>query len=203
MGALTRDMERLAAEVRRSKEGRRQHADRLRHDETERRRAAAEAAARRAAAVARLRAEVQGELAASRRRLESQSSRLRSELRDFADGLKSEVETLRSDVQQDLAGARAAWASCTDEAADVVARQVASLARLKIPRAEAADDLTTIPGIGPGMQDRLNRAGIRTFARLASTPLDELRVVLGELNRLAHVEDWVREARARLGGTPA
>jgi predicted flap endonuclease-1-like 5' DNA nuclease len=59
------------------------------------------------------------------------------------------------------------------------------------------DDLTSIQGIGPGIQERLNRAGIHTFAELAAAAPERLLEALGELKRLASVETWVAEALTR------
>ena len=61
------------------------------------------------------------------------------------------------------------------------------------------DDLTIIRGIGPGMQSRLNAAGIYTFAQLAGSTPEELRQVLGEAARLANVEAWIEQARELAG----
>jgi predicted flap endonuclease-1-like 5' DNA nuclease len=60
------------------------------------------------------------------------------------------------------------------------------------PVAEAApDDLTAIRGIGPGMKERLNQAGIYTFAQIAQSTPDALRELLGDAGRLAKVESWI------------
>ena len=63
----------------------------------------------------------------------------------------------------------------------------------------APDDLTAIRGIGAGMQQRLNEAGFHTFAELAESPPEELRQILGDVGRLAKVEEWIEEARTRIG----
>jgi len=58
----------------------------------------------------------------------------------------------------------------------------------------ASDDLTVIRGIGIATQDRLYRAGIKSFAELAGSPPDKVREVLGNLARGAQVETWIAEA---------
>ena len=58
----------------------------------------------------------------------------------------------------------------------------------------ASDDLTVIRGIGIATQDRLYRAGIKSFAELAGSSPDKLREVLGNLARGAQVETWIAEA---------
>ncbi len=57
---------------------------------------------------------------------------------------------------------------------------------------EQADDLTTIQGIGPVMQQRLNEAMIYTFVQLAESTPEELRQVKGGATR---VEEWIAQAQ--------
>jgi small subunit ribosomal protein S2 len=57
------------------------------------------------------------------------------------------------------------------------------------------DDLTTIRGIGSNMQQRLNEAGIYTYAQLAASTPDEVRQGLGTVGQLAKVEEWIEQAR--------
>jgi predicted flap endonuclease-1-like 5' DNA nuclease len=64
------------------------------------------------------------------------------------------------------------------------------------------DNLTTIHGIGPALQQRLDRAGICTYIQLALSTPEELRKALGEAGRLANVEDWIVQARS-LAGMPS
>jgi predicted flap endonuclease-1-like 5' DNA nuclease/outer membrane murein-binding lipoprotein Lpp len=63
----------------------------------------------------------------------------------------------------------------------------------------AGDDLTIIHGIGAGTNARLRDAGIRSFAQLASATPDDLRQILGEMGRLAKVEQWIEQARELMG----
>ncbi len=58
------------------------------------------------------------------------------------------------------------------------------------------DDLERIEGIGPKIETILNAAGIRTFRRLAQTPVDRLRDILQEagLARLASPDTWAQQA---------
>jgi large subunit ribosomal protein L21 len=46
------------------------------------------------------------------------------------------------------------------------------------PVAAAADDLVKIEGIGPKINEILNKAGITTFAQLAETPVEKLKDLL-------------------------
>jgi predicted flap endonuclease-1-like 5' DNA nuclease len=56
------------------------------------------------------------------------------------------------------------------------------------------DDLTAIRGIGIATQDRLYRAGIKSFSRLAQSSPEKVREILGTSARGAKVETWVKEA---------
>ncbi len=70
----------------------------------------------------------------------------------------------------------------------------------KRTKGNASDDLTAIRGIGIAGQNRLNVAGIKSFAQLARANPEELRKILGRLGRSAKVEDWIDQAR-KLAGT--
>jgi len=67
------------------------------------------------------------------------------------------------------------------------------------PSAGAADDLMAIRGIGPAMQSRLNKGGLHTYRQLATTTPDELHQILGDVSRLANLEEWISEARKLAG----
>jgi predicted flap endonuclease-1-like 5' DNA nuclease len=63
------------------------------------------------------------------------------------------------------------------------------------PEEKSSDELTVIKGIGPGIQRRLNKGGIYTCSQLARSTPEELRQMLGDVARLAKVEEWIDEAR--------
>jgi large subunit ribosomal protein L21 len=58
----------------------------------------------------------------------------------------------------------------------------------------SSDDLTVIRGIGIATQDRLYRAGIKSFAQLAQSSPERLREILGSMARGAKVETWIEDA---------
>ncbi len=58
-----------------------------------------------------------------------------------------------------------------------------------------SNDLTRIEGIGIGIQQRLHQAGIYTYARLAQSNADELRLILGNMAPYIDVEAWIQAAR--------
>lgn len=80
---------------------------------------------------------------------------------------------------------------------------VASVAEVSVaPDLTAAtprDDLTLIHGIGHATQRRLNEAGIWTFVQLAAADEEQLRQTLGQLGRLAKVDEWIALAREMTG----
>jgi predicted flap endonuclease-1-like 5' DNA nuclease len=57
------------------------------------------------------------------------------------------------------------------------------------------DDLTDIRGIGMATQDRLYRAGIRSYGQLARASPAEVREILGKFAGGASVEKWIAEAK--------
>ncbi len=57
------------------------------------------------------------------------------------------------------------------------------------------DDLTAIRGIGITVQNRLNRAGITTYAQLAEAEPEQVREALGKLSRGARVEAWISQVQ--------
>ena len=63
---------------------------------------------------------------------------------------------------------------------------------------EPADDLTILEGIGPKIAELLDQHGIRTFAQLAETSVDDLQAILrsgGSRFQIANPETWPRQAR--------
>jgi len=69
-----------------------------------------------------------------------------------------------------------------------------------VPLRPGQDRLTEIRGIGPVYAGRLYKAGIQTFAQLASMTPDELYRLLDEPKwrlRAIDAESWIRQAAAR------
>ncbi len=68
-----------------------------------------------------------------------------------------------------------------------------------------ADDLTRIGGIGSKIAERLNAAGIRTFAELASRSADDIAMLLPDVTGLspARLDSWRDQARELAAATPA
>lgn len=76
----------------------------------------------------------------------------------------------------------------------------ASMRQPSEPYSGPADDLEQILGIGPVYAQRLNAAGIYTYADLAKQTPDHLREITGiSLKRTAEAAEWIGDAR-RLAG---
>ena len=137
--------------------------------------------------------------------------------------IRDGVNALRRDVAGDLAGARQAWSGtrpavrvkvtapkratvrpptvakpapppAVEPAPEKHAAPAPRAEAEPEPRVETPDDLATIKGIGPVMQQRLNAAGIVTYGQLAHASPDELKDKLGECGHLANVAKWVTDA---------
>jgi hypothetical protein len=67
---------------------------------------------------------------------------------------------------------------------------------LRVPRIPVVNDLKLIKGIGPRREERLQKAGIRTFARLAALSAEEIASLIS--NTSAHQitrQGWITQAR--------
>jgi predicted flap endonuclease-1-like 5' DNA nuclease len=66
----------------------------------------------------------------------------------------------------------------------------------------AADDLTRIKGIGPGLARQLEALGFRTFRQLAALSEEELAAIDAKLTSIkgrCFRDDWIGQARALAG----
>ena len=113
--------------------------------------------------------------------------------------MRLRLQAERSEVRAELSEARQAWSNLATlmqqrrtrrSAAPLPVEEAPSLAAEAPP-----DDLTAIRGVGSNMQQRLNEAGIYTYAQLTASTPEELRQVLGTAARLANVEEWTEQAR--------
>ncbi len=62
------------------------------------------------------------------------------------------------------------------------------------PDESSSDDLTAIREIGIATQNRLYRAGIKSYGQLARATPEDVRKILGRLAGGATVEDWIAQA---------
>ncbi len=59
----------------------------------------------------------------------------------------------------------------------------------------SSDHLTAIRGIGIATENRLYRAGIKSYAQLARATPEDVRKILGKFAGGADVEEWIAEAK--------
>jgi len=140
-----------------------------------------------------------------------------SNMKQSLDALNLKTADLLQDIRDDLAGAHKAWSGATpagEKAAGKArspAKVQAELEKVEFPvkdqKAQESteeaplkvqelfpDDLTEINGIGLAMSKHLNDAGIFTFAKLASSTIEEIRGALGQSAKFANFETWIKEA---------
>jgi hypothetical protein len=114
----------------------------------------------------------------------------RSQRGEFVDELRKQVGLLRNDLLSDLTAIRRMWSGLSP---------IQPTAKEKRSEEQSQDDtpedLTKISGIGPGIQMRLNQAGIYTYAQLARSTHEQLRRALGKFAQLDDTYDWRGEAR--------
>ncbi len=110
---------------------------------------------------------------------------------------EEELKGLRARVQQ-LESERDRFKDERDAALAELRSQEPRTAAPEAAPAGPADDLKKIEGIGPKIEELLNRKGIRTFRQLAQTSVEQLRAILQEAGarfRLANPSTWPRQAQ--------
>ena len=60
---------------------------------------------------------------------------------------------------------------------------------------EKKDDLTRIKGIGPVIEERLNKAGIFTFRQVSRLTFEEIERYIGDAENLANEKSFIKQAR--------
>ncbi len=109
--------------------------------------------------------------------------------------LAEDVAAARSLLQQDMAEAHAAWQAINETMAARRGGVTEKERHATKPTKLGCDDLTRIHGVGPSMQSHLNDHGIFSFSELGAANADAVRQALGEVGRMAKVEEWIAEAR--------
>lgn len=94
--------------------------------------------------------------------LESENGKLKRECADRTTFLESELEACRK----------------SKLAAGAAAATVAAAAIVEKPKTIQKDDLKIVEGIGPKIEELFNKAGIYSFAELATTASDRLKEIL-------------------------
>ncbi len=73
--------------------------------------------------------------------------------------------------------------------------RAADKAEANLPDESSPDDLTAIRGIGIATQNRLYRAGIKSYGQLARATPEDVREIFGKSAGGASVEKWIAEAK--------
>ncbi len=104
-------------------------------------------------------------------------------------------ETVRSDAAGEFK--EAGPASAFEVTEEVTEEEIGEESGFEERPAESfiPDELTLIPGVGSGRERMLNESGIYTFAQIAQSTPKKLRSALGEMGKLAPVEDWIEAAK--------
>jgi hypothetical protein len=183
MGSLTDNMARLREEIEASRSARVAFAMHLKHD------------------VAEMQASFRDARVANARIAKAERMQFINDLAAYVSDLRTSVLGMRQRFAEDLASARHVWRGRfpyrePGGKGPLAQRSIKAESDVRVMEiAEAiSDDLTAIPGIGPGRLERLNRAGIRTFAQLARCRPEELRKIVGKTAKTADVQRWVTEA---------
>ncbi len=73
--------------------------------------------------------------------------------------------------------------------------RAADKAAASSPDESSSDHLTAIRGIGMATENRLYRAGIKSYGQLARSTPEDVRKILGKFAGGADVEDWTAQAK--------
>ncbi len=73
--------------------------------------------------------------------------------------------------------------------------RAADKAAANAPDESSSDHLTTIRGIGIATENRLYRAGIKSYGQLARATPEDVRKILGKFAGGASVEKWIAQAK--------
>ncbi|MEC7267740.1 MAG: 50S ribosomal protein L27 [Bacteroidota bacterium] len=65
-------------------------------------------------------------------------------------------------------------------------------AKKETPKADAADDLTALAGVGPKMADKMNAAGITSFAQLAAMTEESIAALEAEKGKITTPANWAK-----------
>ncbi len=73
--------------------------------------------------------------------------------------------------------------------------RAADKAAANSPDESSSDDLTAIRGIGIATENRLYRAGIKSYGQLARASPEDVRKILGKFAGGVSVEKWIAQAK--------
>ena len=70
--------------------------------------------------------------------------------------------------------------------------EASKAAKKEAPKADAADDLTALAGVGPKMADKMNAAGITSFAQLAAMTEESIAALEAEKGKITTPANWAK-----------
>ena len=108
--------------------------------------------------------------------------------------LKARIARLTEEIEA-VAGQTGAEIARTAKKA---AGQTSKAVKTAVAKADAADDLSAIAGIGPAMVKKLHAAGITSYAQIASLKKAEAEALDAKIGARGRVlrDGWVKQARA-------
>lgn len=68
-------------------------------------------------------------------------------------------------------------------------------AQVKGARVDKKDELTKIKGIGPIIEDRLNKAGVFTFKQVSKLSHEEIERYIGNADNLSDEQAFIKQAK--------
>lgn len=121
--------------------------------------------------------------------------------------VRGQVRQVREKLEQQIAQTVAAQAEAAHIQAILTGKEahLAELLQAQLTATPPSDNLEAIRGIGQVMAQRLNAAGIYTFAALAAQTPQQLRTIIGTGRSAAMMnpEAWIAEAQQRVASAGA
>ena len=121
--------------------------------------------------------------------------------------VRGQVRQVQEKLEQQIAQTTAARAEAAHMQAILSGKEahLAELLQAKVTATPPSDNLEAIRGIGQVMAQRLNAAGIYTFAALAAQTPQQLRAIIGTGRSAAMMnpEAWIAEAQQRVASASA
>ena len=115
--------------------------------------------------------------------------------------LKTVVDVLPQDIQKKTNKTKTSSWEKTSKKNNVSTKVSQSSVQGKSTKTPKGDDLTKIEGIGPKIQEVLNKAGIITFAHLSASKVGDLRNILAENDLSQHdPKTWKKQATLAKNG---
>jgi predicted flap endonuclease-1-like 5' DNA nuclease len=120
----------------------------------------------------------------------------RATMGDYVDVLSQDVQGLLNEVSLACQALAAPQPAPATPKLDTPAPEQQARMRAPVTPGSARNDLTAIPGLELDVEQRLNKAGIFTYAQLAQSTPQALRAVLSDPHQRISLDERVAQARA-------